>query len=191
MAKSMGYETIRTIMRMGDRKMEPNVIRDITGEDINNVAVILTLQSYLKAGNWRLVLEQLAKKLTRAEWIEVAASEMQMEIPGMVKAQIKDIVAGKPWPNKPAEKDGGGTAAVPFPAAADHWGEEKLLLGQIVSALSAQNELLTQLIDTVLPRYVGDLKDNVNVNADLLAQRAKGCEDKLEAIKVGMRKRGM
>ena len=195
MAKSMSFETIRTIMRMGDRQMEPNVIRDITNEDINKVTAVLIMHRYMKAGNWRLILEQFAKKDIREEWITVCSEEMQVIIPGMVRAQIRDIAAGKPWPDKTAEEKPDGETPAEAPASVvpveDHWKEEKLLLGQIVAALTAQNELLTQLIDTVLPRYVGDLKDNVNVNADLLAQRAKGCEDKLESIKLGMRKRGM
>lgn len=190
MAKSIQFESIRTIMRMGDRQMEPPVIRDITGEDINNVAAVLTMQNHMKAGNWRLVLELLAKKAIRNDWITVCADELQTEIPSMIKAQIRDIVAGRPWPTKAAEEK--QAEKKPEEATADdHWKEEKLVLGQIVSALNTQNELLTQLIDTVLPRYVGDLKDNVNVNADLLAQRAKGCEDKIEAIKLALRKRGM
>ena len=194
MARSMGFESIRSIMRMGDRKMEPPVIRDITGENINNVAAVLTMQQHLKSGNWRLVLEQFANKQIRSDWITVAAEELQMEIPGLVKAQIRDIAAGRPWPDKVGGKKAEEEKSVEAPAAPaveDHWKEEKLLLGQIAAALTAQNELLTQLIDTVLPRYVGDLKDNVNVNADLLAQRAKGCEDKIEAIKLALRKRGM
>lgn len=190
MAKSIQFESIRTIMRMGDRQMEPNVIRDITGEDINNVASVLTMQTYMKAGNWRLVLELLAKKAIRHEWITVCADEMQTEIPSMIKAQIRDIVAGKPWPTKAEEKQA-EKKSDDSTAPDDHWKEEKMLLGQIVSALNTQNELLTQLIDTVLPRYVGDLKDNVNVNADLIGQRVKGCEDKIEAIKLALRKRGM
>ena len=53
------------------------------------------------------------------------------------------------------------------------------------------NELMEQLMDVVIPKYVGDMKDNLNVNADVICERLKNCEDKLEAIKANTRKRGL
>ena len=46
-------------------------------------------------------------------------------------------------------------------------------------------------MDVVIPKYVGDIKDNLNANFDVLNQSMKGCEDKLEAVKIALRKRGM
>lgn len=66
-----------------------------------------------------------------------------------------------------------------------------LMLGQIKAALDKQNELLESLLDVVIPKYVGDLKDNINVNCDVLNQSAKSCDDKLEAIKLAFRKKGL
>ena len=65
------------------------------------------------------------------------------------------------------------------------------MLGQIKAALDKQNELLESLLDVVIPKYVGDLKDNINVNCDVLNQSAKSCDDKLEAIKLAFRKKGL
>ena len=53
------------------------------------------------------------------------------------------------------------------------------------------NELMEQLMDVVIPKYVGDIKDNLNVNTDVICERLKSCEDKLEAIKANTRKRGL
>ena len=46
-------------------------------------------------------------------------------------------------------------------------------------------------MDVVIPKYVGDLKDNLNVNADVICERLKSCEDKLDDIKANTRKRGL
>ena len=68
---------------------------------------------------------------------------------------------------------------------------EALVFIKILEALNRQNELLEQLYDVVLPKWVGDLKDNMNANCDMINQGVKRCEDKLEAVKINVRKRGM
>lgn len=62
---------------------------------------------------------------------------------------------------------------------------------KILEALNEQNELLRSLIDVVIPKYVVDMKENNNVNADMLNQSLKACQDKLEGIQVNTRKRGL
>lgn len=58
--------------------------------------------------------------------------------------------------------------------------------------LQAQtNELLNQLMDVVVPKYTSDMKDNVNANCDVIGQSLKRMEDKMEAIKIGVRRKGM
>ena len=57
--------------------------------------------------------------------------------------------------------------------------------------LQAQtNELLNQMMDVVVPKYVAEIKDNQNVNFDVISQSMKRQEDKLEAIKIGIRRKG-
>ncbi|MBQ9662224.1 MAG: hypothetical protein IJV40_03615 [Oscillospiraceae bacterium] len=73
----------------------------------------------------------------------------------------------------------------------DHWEEEKLLLGQILHELRQHNELMEQLYDVVFPKWSGDVKDNVNINCDLIGQSLKRIEDKVEAIKINARRKGM
>lgn len=67
---------------------------------------------------------------------------------------------------------------------------EELYLVKLIEALVKQNELLEQLMDVVIPKYVGDLKDNFNANTDLMSERLKNCESRLEKIAVNTRKRG-
>ena len=73
----------------------------------------------------------------------------------------------------------------------DHWEDEKLILELMLKELKQHNELLEQLYDVVFPKWAGDVKDNVNVNCDLINQSIKRIEDKVEAIKINVRRKGM
>lgn len=66
-----------------------------------------------------------------------------------------------------------------------------LYLLKLLEAVNQQNELLSQLMDAVIPKYVADMKDNVNANCDTLFNQLKDNGDKLEAIKINTRKRGL
>lgn len=68
---------------------------------------------------------------------------------------------------------------------------EQLYFIKILEAMHKQNELLEQLCDVVIPHWTNDMKDNINANSDILAERLKKCEDTLEGIKCNTRKRGM
>lgn len=66
-----------------------------------------------------------------------------------------------------------------------------LFLTKVLEGVAQTNELLNQMMDVVIPKYCADLKDNQNVNFDMLCQSQKRIEDKLEAIKIGVRRKGM
>ena len=68
---------------------------------------------------------------------------------------------------------------------------ENLFLVKILEALHTQNELLTQLMDVVMPKYCCDMKDNINTNTDVICERIKNCEQSLEKIAYNSRKRGL
>jgi len=68
---------------------------------------------------------------------------------------------------------------------------ERVFTLKMLEYIAKTNELLEQLMDVVMPKYCGDLKDNVNANCDIICERLKSCEDKLEAIKANTRKRGL
>jgi len=68
---------------------------------------------------------------------------------------------------------------------------DALYMIKILEALNKQNELLEQLMDVVIPKYVSDMKDNVNANADVICERLKNCEQSLDAIRCNSRKRGL
>ena len=67
---------------------------------------------------------------------------------------------------------------------------EALYFCKILEALAKQNELLEQLMDVVIPKWTGDIKDNINANFDILTKQMKGCEEKLEKVCYNTRKRG-
>ena len=68
---------------------------------------------------------------------------------------------------------------------------ERVFTLKMLELLAKTNELLEPLMDVVMPKYCGDLKDNVNANCDIICERLKNCEDKLEGIKANTRKRGL
>ena len=62
---------------------------------------------------------------------------------------------------------------------------------KILEALNKHNELLEQLMDVVIPKYVNDVKDNLNANTDVICERLKNCEQSLDKIACNSRKRGL
>lgn len=66
-----------------------------------------------------------------------------------------------------------------------------LYLTKLLETLAQTNELLEQLMDVVLPRYVGDIKDNINANSDVMVQQMKSCGEALNRLVVNTRKRGL
>ena len=76
------------------------------------------------------------------------------------------------------------------PSAA-HAADYTLFFQKMLELQAQNNELLNQLMDVVVPRYTSDMKDNVNANCDVIGQSLKRMEDKMEAIKIGVRRKGM
>ena len=68
---------------------------------------------------------------------------------------------------------------------------EQVFFCRLLEELHKHNELMEQLMDVVIPKYVADLKDNLNVNFDAVTQSLKRAEDTLEGIKINTRKRGL
>lgn len=66
-----------------------------------------------------------------------------------------------------------------------------LYLAKLLETLAQTNELLEQLMDVVLPRYAGDIKDNINANSDVLTQQMKSCGEALNRLVINTRKRGL
>lgn len=68
---------------------------------------------------------------------------------------------------------------------------EDLYFAKILQALNNIDKHLVQLMDVVIPKYVSDLKDNANVNTDVLNKSMQACVHYLDGIRCNTRKRGL
>lgn len=68
---------------------------------------------------------------------------------------------------------------------------DAVYLIRILEELTKTNELLTQLMDVVLPHYVSDIKDSIGVNADIIRADVGEVVKNTECIKNNTRKRGL
>ncbi len=98
---------------------------------------------------------------------------------------VEKLLVKKEEPAKPAKEE--AKKAPPAAPAADY----TLFFQKMLELQAQNNELLNQLMDVVIPRYTSDMKDNVNANCDVIGQSLKRMEDKMEAIKIGVRRKGM
>ena len=137
--------------------------------------------------DWQRAENMIVKASVPMGLFEWAAEKLGKTLPGSLETAYENNRKGK---NAQRTAKATEETAPPVPAA-DHWDEEKLLLQTLIKEQKQTNELLEQLFDVVFPKWSGDVKDNVNVNCDLMNQTLKRLEDKLEAIKVNVRKRGL
>jgi len=82
------------------------------------------------------------------------------------------------------------TAPEPSPVTQEQ-ANETVFFTRILQEMMRLNENLEQLMDVVIPKYCGDLKDCVNANMDSMHSEVKSCEQRLEKIEYNTRKRGM
>lgn len=132
------------------------------------------------------LMDWAARKTGTTVPLEVK-QKIEHELDASRKKMLEDVK--KETEEKKAEQVAPQAQAVT--CAPEHWPEEKLMLAQMITALNKQNELLETLMDVVIPKYVGDIKDNLNANFDVLQKQMQGCEEKMEAVKLALRKRGM
>ena len=184
------YEKIVTQKQVFQKTSEK--ISEELGVSRNTVDTVCYAFTDVRDENWEHAASLLTNQSIPFSLFQWAADRLGKELPPMLeeayqKGRERIAERRKGW-------KGGDTAKEEAPAPApvpDHWAEEKLLLGLILAELKKNNELFEQLYDVVFPKWAGDVKDNVNVNNDLVNQTLKRIEDKLEAIKIGVRRKGM
>lgn len=157
-------------------------VAELVGCGQTSVVNVTTGFKAVQDKDWQRVIGIITRKECPFEAIRWAAEKCGAELPSSVTTAWENIYAA-PKEAKPAPPP-------PAPAAPDHWEEEKLLLQTLIGAVKQQNELLEQLYDVVLPKWVGDIKDNVNVNSDQQTQALKRIEGLVEAVKINTRRRG-
>lgn len=181
----------------------------------DTVAAMCSTFTMLKNGE----TEELVKKMRRNHYsdavIKLAAEALKMEIPADVAqamAARRDAALAKriakkmveeagttlpPAEQAPSLAQGGqraGQATAPTGAGeapAEPKGNDALYFIRILEELHEQNQLLRDLLDVVIPKWAGDLKDNQNANSDVLAGLLREQGQALDAIRCNTRKRGL
>ena len=99
------------------------------------------------------------------------------------KLRARDIARKQqaPEPQKPVIQ----------PEITDEQANETVFFTRILQEMMRLNENMEQLMDVVIPKYCGDMKDCINANMDSLHNEIKTCEQRLEKIQYNSRKSGM
>lgn len=194
------YEKIVT-----DRLVFGKPAKQIAAElGIGETAVFTALSAFndVKEQNWNHALAMLTNQNVRIGLFEWASERLGIELPQSLTAAYNQRLAKMAQYNRerrakqkadeapePAEEP--EEEPEPEPPKPEKPDNTSLYLLKLLEAINQQNELLSQLMDAVIPKYVGDLKDNVNANCDTLFNQIKDNGDRLEAIKINTRKRGL
>lgn len=201
--KNMNAERYEKIVT--DRLVFGKPAKQIAAElGIGETAVFTTLSAFndVKEQNWSHALAMLTNQNVRIGLFEWASERLGIELPQSLTAAYNQRLAkmaqlnrekrarqkADEAPEPTVEPEEEPTPEPPKPEKPDN---TSLYLLKMLEAINQQNELLSQLMDAVIPKYVGDLKDNVNANCDSLFNQIKDNGEKLEAVKINTRKRGL
>ena len=121
--------------------------------------------------------------------VNFCSEKLGKKLPPVITSAIaKRSEAVKARLSKPVEAPAPAPVSKEEPISAEN---EKVFFIRVLQEMMRMNESLLQLMDVVIPKYTGDLKDCINANADALDSRMKECEKRLEKIEYQTRKRGM
>lgn len=148
------------------------------------VNTVLAAFDTVKAQDWAKCCHLIVSRNMTIEVFKWAAEQCGVELPETVlnaydayQARRRETRSKSLAPDRPSEPPQQGNEGVYFI--------------RILEQLNKTTELLETLLDVVIPKYVGDMKDNINANTDVLCERVKGCETTLESVKVQLRKKGL
>ena len=159
------------------------------GCSATSVQVILNAFDATKDRDWTRCCNTIVTYDATIELFQWAAKKTGTTVPPVVQ-QAYDKWLDERRQKRLQEVKKQEEANKPAPPSQDEMNTVKAIM-MLMQAVNKQNELIESLMDVVIPKYVGDLKDNLNANSDVIHQSVKSCEDKLEAVKIGLRKRGM
>lgn len=159
----------------------------LTRQAVGNV---LDAFDSVKEKDWAKACNMIVTRYMTLEVFKWSAEKLGIELPEVVVKAYDDYKEQRRAEyTKKKAADSEAPDPVPSPAPQDE--NNRLFFIKMLEHMAKMNELLEQFMDVVIPKYVGDLKDNANANADVICERLKSCEDKLEAIKANTRKRGL
>lgn len=150
------------------------------------ISAVLKAFDAVKGCDWEACVDLVTNWRINIALFEWAAEKTGVELPETVRTAYTDRLAS----DKVAY-----AAAKSKPTKPDAYAitseNERVFTLKMLEHMAKTNELLEQLMDVVMPKYCADLKDNINANSDIICERLKSCDDKLEGIKANTRKRGV
>lgn len=172
--------------------------------EIGETAVFTALSAFtdVKEGNWNHAIAMVENQNVPIGLFRWAGERLGIELPKALEAAYNQRLVKMAQYNRekrakqkadeaPAPAVESEEEPAPEPPKPEKPDNTSLYLLKMLEAINQQNELLSQLMDAVIPKYVGDLKDNVNANCDSLFNQIKDNGEKLEAVKINTRKRGL
>ena len=177
-----------------------------TGCPESTVMRVAMANDMINAEDWEALCKSVESNSLNRGHVAAVAARLEKEVPPEVEEAFQRCYISKneyrknaraakkakqEAPEEPAEKEEPAILEPLPPLNGDHWDELKLFLQVILVELRKANEMKEQEFDVVIPKWIGELKDNCNANHDVLSQSVKRCEDKLEAVKINIRKRGL
>lgn len=160
----------------------------LTRQAVGNV---LDAFDSVKEQDWAKACNMIVTRYMTLEVFKWSAEKCGIELPEVVVKAYDDYIEKRRAENAQKKAAAASKAPEPAPSPAPQEENNRLFFIKMLEHMAKMNELLEQFMDVVIPKYVGDLKDNANANADVICERLKSCEDKLEAIKANTRKRGL
>ena len=220
MAKAISQEDIQLIVTdlyvRGTNFSLVSQMRNVSRTTVRNIKALV---DGMRSENYAEVLSYMEKKANMTDGLIRAVAEyMNIPVPEKIqKAMQSRSQKGKEARKKnefgldlieenteaPAEETPlagphPSDALTPSPCAgkaveapAEPKGNDAVYFIRILEELHQQNEYLKDLLDVVLPKYVSDLKDNLNANSDVLGTDLRGCLEELKAVRCNTRKRGL
>lgn len=160
---------------------------------------VLDAFSVVKEQDWNRAIALLTNQNFPLAVFNWAGERLNTELPPSLEAAYnqRKAIRRRMENEERAKQKAAEEQPVPPPVEAPTLPVEKkedntvLYLLELLKAVKEGNELLSQLMDAVIPKYVADMKDNINANCDTLFNQIKDNGDMLEAIKINSRKRGL
>lgn len=157
------------------------------GED--TVTAVTNAFTACQRRDWKRAAELIEKRRQSLDMFAWCCEKLEIEMPRELRDAYERACEANRQYNLARNQKKAAVKQEPDPPAPAT--NDALYFCKLLEALNRQNELLTQLMDVVLPKWIGDLKENNNVNTDLLNKQLQLIDQKVECIKVNTRKRGL
>jgi hypothetical protein len=168
-------------------KQSNEVVAAEIGTSEKSVRTVVRVFNLVRDKNFKELIKAAEYENVTLQMVEWASRELKIAVPIEEIKKARDLNIEKRTKNQKEKKE---EPAAPVSKPKENTNDGLYML-KILEALNKQNELLEQLMDVVVPKYAGDMKDNLNANTDVICERLKNCQQSLEKIACNSRKRGL